>query len=245
MKKLLFLGLLAFTTACQSITPTSIAESTITATLLPPLPHVTATRGLSPTPAFSPTPIPLYFTEEFDSALSPWVSFQTGGGTGPKLAVKNGLLRMDIDSPNTWYYLIHNAHEYKDVFVTAKFAATSPGSIGLICRYSDKGWYEFNISSDGTYTVLFAQSLGDGIAKYTPITNKPSEYLQAGNLGYEIGLTCQDQFLLLHINGKLFRKLDVARFGLTEGRIGILTSSFDTTPMIATFDWVKVSEPDQ
>lgn len=142
--------------------------------------------------------------------------------------------------------MIHNAHEYSNVFVSAKFSGTSSGSIGVICDYSESnGWYEFNLASTGTYNVLFAQWLGDGIAQYTPIASNSSEYLQPGNLSYEIGLTCQDEFLLLHINGKLFRKLDVTRYGLSKGKIGINASSFEETPMIATFDWVKVNEPSQ
>ena len=85
----------------------------------------------------------------------------------------------------------------------------------------------------------------EGIAQYTPIATDSTNYLQAGNLNYEIGLTCQENILLLYINGKLFRKLDVTRYGLTEGKIGINASSFEETPMTATFDWVKVSEPSQ
>ena len=114
----------------------------------------------------------------------------------------------------------------------------------MICNYSESnGWYEFNLASDGTYSVLLGQWLAEGIAQYTPIAIDTSEYLKAGKLDYEIGLTCQDNTLLLHINGKLFRKLDVTRYGLTKGKIGINASSFEETPMIATFDWVKVEEP--
>ncbi|MDO8752787.1 MAG: hypothetical protein Q7J80_02745, partial [Anaerolineales bacterium] len=145
----------------------------------------------------------------------------------------------------TWYYTIHNAHEYSNVFVSAKFSGTPSGSIGVICNYSESnGWYEFNLASNGTYNVLFGQLLAQGIAQYTPIATDTTEYLQAGSLNYEIGLTCRENKLLLHINGKLFRKLDVTRYGLTEGKIGITASSFAETPMIAVFDWVKVSLPE-
>jgi hypothetical protein len=132
------------------------------------------------------------------------------------------------------------------VFVSAKFSGTPTGSLGVICDYDEsKGWYEFNVASDGTYSLLFGQLLADGIAQYTPIATDGSEYLQGGKLDYEIGLTCQDNILAPYINGKLFRKVDVARFDLTEGKIGINASSFDEVPMIATFDWVKVDEPSQ
>jgi hypothetical protein len=101
------------------------------------------------------------------------------------------------------------------------------------------------VASDGTYSVLFGQWLAQGIAQYTPIATSGSEYLHSGKLDYEIGLTCQGNILLPRINGKLFRKLDVARFGLAKGRVGINASSFEEVPMIATFDWVKVDEPSQ
>ncbi len=184
----------------------------------------------------------MFFTDEFNADMNTWLSFQTGGETIPEIGLVSDFLRLDISSPHTWYYFIHNAHTYKDVFISAKFVGTPSGSMGLVCRYGEGGWFEFNIANDGTYNVLFAQWLAEGIAQYTPITTDSSEYLHAGNLDYEIGLTCQENHLLLHVNGKLFRKLDVARYELTEGRIGISAASFEETPMIASFDWFKASE---
>ena len=70
-----------------------------------------------------------------------------------------------------------------------------------------------------------------------------SEYIQSGSADNEIGLTCQGTTLWLYINGKLFRKLDEKRFGLTDGKVGLSVSSFENTPVIASFDWVKLSEP--
>ncbi len=215
------------------------------ATQTPPEP-ATATLTVTPAPTRSatPTPVPLFFTEEFNTDLGAWTSFQTGGAEAPTVNLENDFLRLDFSSPNTWYYAIHNSHEYSNVFVSAKFSGTPSGSLGVICNYSESnGWYEFNLASDGTYSVLFGHWLAQEIAQYTPIATDTTEYLQSGNLNYEIGLTCQENILLLHINEKLFRKLDVTRYGLTAGRIGINASSFEETPMIATFDWVKVEEP--
>lgn len=247
MKKLfLFIGCLIFITACQSATATSQTEPTPQAATQTPPPPATATLTFTPTPTLPPTPVPLFFTEEFNTDLGAWVSFQTGGAESPNVNLENDLLRIDFSSPNTWYYAIHNAHEYTNVFVSAKFSGTPSGSIGVICDYSESnGWYEFNLASDGTYSVLFGQWLAEGIAQYTPIAIDTTEYLKAGNLDHEIGLTCQGNILLLHINGKLFRKLDVTRYGLTAGRIGINASSFDEIPAIAIFDWVTVNEPSQ
>jgi hypothetical protein len=244
---IIFIGIV-FLTACINSTAVSPqvqlpSQTSATQTSLPP---ATATMTLTPVPTFTSTPVPLFFTEEFNTDMSAWTSFQTGGAQAPTMNLENDSLRIDFSSPETWYYAIHNAHEYSNVFVSTKFAGTPSGSIGVICYYSESnGWYEFNLASDGTYGVLFGQWLAPGIAKYTPIITTTTEYLQIGNLNYEIGLTCEENILLLHINGKLFRKLDVTHYGLTEGKIGITASSFTEIPMTAVFDWVKVSEPSQ
>jgi hypothetical protein len=188
--------------------------------------------------------VPLFFTEEFNTDLEAWSSFQTGGAESPIVKIENDFLRIDFSSPNTWYYAIHNGHEYSNILVSAKFLGTAAGSLGVICDYSESnGWYEFNLASDGTYSVLFGQWLAQGIAQYAPIATDTTEYIQPGKLDYEIGLACQENILLLYINGKLFRKLDVTHYGLTQGKVGINASSFEDIPMTATFDWVKVEKP--
>jgi hypothetical protein len=246
MNRCLLFGLLTFTMACQTVAPTSAPESTRLVPTRTPAAPATVPPTLTPTLALSPTPIPLFFVEEFDSDLSPWASFQTGGESAPETRLGDGTLVVRITSPHTWYYAVHSAHDYADVRVDARFESISngPGSLGLICRYSESGgWYEFNVSSDGTYSVLLGQWLAQGIARYTPIAYDPSEYLQPGLLNYELGLVCQEDFLLLHINDKLFRKLDVSRYGLEGGRVGIAAASFDDVPMTALFEWVSVSQP--
>ncbi|MDD2922115.1 MAG: hypothetical protein PHQ36_07490 [Anaerolineales bacterium] len=241
MKRLFFLGCLVLIVSCQSIAPTPQVESTppVAATIPP-------TETAAPTVTASPTvtPIPFYFTDEFNADLGAWTFFQTGGAQSPTAALENDSLNINLTSPDLWYYAIHTAHEYTGVFVSAKFSASPGGSVGLVCDYSEtNGWYEYNVASDGTYSILFGQWLAEGIAQYKPIADNATEYLKAGNLNYEIGLTCKDDVLLLHINGKMFRKIDVARFELTQGKVGVTASSFDDVPMNALFEWVKVAPP--
>jgi hypothetical protein len=248
MKKLFLIGCLILMISCQGINSAPQIESTppVNATATPtetatPAPTLTAIA----TATIPPTPIPLFFTEEFNTDLSVWTSFQTGGEQPALTAFENNSLKITMASPNTWYYAIHNAHEYSSVFVSAKFSATPDGSVGLICNYSEaNGWYEYNVASNGTYSILFGQWLAEGIAQYQPITSNSSEYLQPGNLSYKIGMTCGENILLLHINDKMFRKIDVSRLGLTQGKIGITVSSFDAVPMETRFEWVKVSQPE-
>jgi hypothetical protein len=244
MKRFL-LGCFLLITACQGTTPIPVKESTSTATLQPQPEPATATITFTPAPTLSPTPVPLYFTDDFNTPdTTSWATFQTGGAAAPSLRIENGLLRFDLSAPDSWYNAIHITHEYEDVNVTAKFSGPPSGSAGLICRHSESGWYEFNIASDGTYSVLFGQSLGDGIASYQPIANFASEYLAPGVMDYEIGLTCQLNQLSLFINGKLIRNFDVSRFDLTRGKVGISTASFEEAHSIITFEWFRVNQPE-
>ena len=185
----------------------------------------------------------MYFTEEFDADLAAWDFFQTGGVNLPTARLENSLLRIDIASPHTWYYAIHAAHDYSNVTVSAKVDGSPAGSLGLVCFYNEEeGWYEFNIASDGTYNALFGQWLAEGIAQYIPLAGDPASTLAPGGLNYEISLTCQKDALFVSINGNTIRRVDVARYGLVAGKIGIAAASFEQIPMSAVFDWVRVSE---
>lgn len=248
MKKFLLPGFLViFLSACTMGTPAptavSVVETVGTEKTLPPAieadtptPTLTATATIPPTP----TPPPLYFTDDFDTSLDYWQFLQTGGLSLPVTSIENGSLRVDIPSEDTWSIGVHNAHSYTDVFVRAKFAASPSGSVGLICRYDETlGWFEFNLASNGTYSLLFGQWLAEGIAQYQPILTDPS---RTSGLNGEIGLFCEGNFLRLYADGVLLRNLDVTNYGLTGGRVGITASSFADIPMVALFDWVQVSD---
>jgi hypothetical protein len=246
MKKILLIGFLALTTACQPASFTLAPESTPTAMLFISPAPATVIQTIIPTGTLSPTPAPRFFTENFDTNPLAWSIIQTGNEASPQIKSEGGALAFELNAPYIWTYAIYGAHNYKDIRIDASFESrgANPESIGLICRYSEQnGWYEFNISTDGTYNILHGQWMAQGIASYTPIVNEPTEYLKRGETQYELGLMCQQNALWLYINQKLFRKVDVTRYGLTEGKVGFAVSSFENTPVISAFDWVKVSEP--
>lgn len=246
MKKLLLLGCLLLAVACQPATPTLAPSPTpISATQTPP-----ATATVPPKPTLTPspippTPLPRFFTEEFDGALPAWSILQSSGETSPQTSVENGALIFSLTSRYEWVYVIIGAQDYTDMRIDASVdsRSISPSSLGLICRYSESnGWYEFNISEDGTYTVLFGQWLAAGVANYQPIASDFSEYILRDGSENQLGLDCQENILWLYINGKLFRKLDVSRFGLAEGKLGLSIASFENIPVVAGFEWVKVGQ---
>jgi len=247
MKKLL-IGCLLFITACQPATPTPVAPLFPTATL-PVLPTpIPATDTPAPTPTFefTATPLPRLFTNEFDSSLAGWVILQAGNEATPNIKTENSNLILQMDSPYTWVYAVYGAQDYENIRVDMQVAnqGGSPASIGLICRYSESdGWLEYNVSTDGTYNVLYGKWLSNGIADYLPILSASSNAIQPSGTSQEIGLICSDTTLSLFIDQILIRRVDVTSYKLVTGKVGLTASSFENTPVIIAFDWVKVSEP--
>lgn len=249
MKKLL-IGCLLLISACRPAIATSpsVTLPSSTATLpatQTPIP-VTDTPPSTPTTEFTPTPLPRLFTNEFDSPLKGWVTLQSGSDTAPELNAENSNLILKMDTPFTWVYAVYAIQDYGDIRIDARFTnqAGSPASIGLICRYNETdGWLEYNVYSDGTYSVLYGQWLADGIADYLPVLSASSKAILPSGSSQEIGLLCSGTTLSLIIDQTIIRSVDVSRFELAEGKVGLTASSFENTPVIAAFDWVKVSEP--
>lgn len=236
MKKIL-IGCLLFITACQGATSTPMVVASLTSTALPTLEAATST----PEPTATAFPAPLDFMDEFDIVSPYWEVFQTGGITTPLAAVENGAFRVSINTADTWSIGIHNANTYSNVFVSAQVSANPAGSVGLVCRYdAETGWFEFNLGSDGTYSLLFGKWLDSGIAQYRVISTEA--FSKANPAGQEnvLGLSCEDNFLRLSVNEIPIINVDVTNYGLTQGYIGITASSFADVPMTGVFEWVKV-----
>jgi hypothetical protein len=231
--------------ACGSeavpLMPTATMTSTAVATRIPQTNQPTITP-LPPTP----TALPRFFTEEFEGVPPDWSILQSNSASETGTRIDDGALFFELGHPYQWTYAIIGTQEYSDVRidVMVQSRGTSPEALGVLCRYSEaNGWYEFNIGSDGTYSVLFGQWLDEGVAQYSPIAADASIYLKPGGEQNEVGLACQEDTLWLYLNGKLFRKLDVSRFGLTQGKLGLAAASFENIPVIGAFDWLKVSKP--
>lgn len=246
MKKLL-IGFLFLMTACQpAATPPPEAPLSPTATLPPTPVPATSTPTPTSTPEPSPTPFPRFFTTEFDSSLAGWAILQAGNEAVPNVTVEDSRLLVQVDSHYTWVYGLFGAHDYENVRVDAKFVnnAMSPASAGLVCRYSETdGWFEYNVSTDGTYNVLYGTWLANGIANYIPILDGVSNQIQQSGMEQQIGLICSSATLTLLIGETVIRNVDVSRFGLDSGKVGVTASSYENTPVIVSFDWVNVSEP--
>lgn len=245
MKRLLLFGLILLT-SCQPAVATTVAPLFPTATVSPT--SIPPTNTPAPTPTLEPTltPLPRLFTNEFDSSLAGWVILQSGSDSVPNVKTENSSLILEMDTPYTWSYAIYGAQDYGNIRIDARFVnqAGSPAAIGLLCRYSEMdGWFEYNISTDGTYNVLLGKWLANGIADYQPILSGSTNAIQPSGTPQEIGLICSDTTLSLFIDQTTIRRVDVSRYELAQGKVGITVSSFENTPVTAAFDWVKVSAP--
>ena len=248
MKKYLLIGFLLLTSACQTATPT-LEPSPFPTTTLPASPTpvpVSQTPEPTPTLELSPTPLPRFFTHHFDAPLAGWVILQAGNDAVPNIATRDNSLRLQLDAPYAWVYVLYGSEDYTSVHVETEFinSASSPASIGLVCGYGEAdGWLEYNVSTDGTYNVLYGKWLSPGIAEYLPVIDGSSEEIGPSGGSQLIGITCSDTTLQLYANGILIRNVDVVRFEFAEGKAGLTVSSFDNTPVVAVFNWVTVSEP--
>jgi hypothetical protein len=248
MKKHLLIACFTLITACQPAA--SVPTSTVTP---PPLPTatqtlipVTDTPQPTPTPEFTPTPLPRFFTDEFDAPLGGWDILQAGSEATPSIRNENSSLILQMDAPYNWVYAVYGAQEYEDIRVDALFTnqAGSPASIGLVCRYSEtEGWLEYNVSTDGTYSLLYGTWLASGIADYFPIMDGGSNLIQPSGAAQEIGMICSGTTVSLSVNQTVIRNIDVSRYELTNGKVGITASAFENVPVVAAFNWVRVSEP--
>jgi len=249
MKKLLLIGLFLLA-GCQSATlePTPAPSATSTR-IIPTAEPATITPTIIPSPTATVTPLPpeRYFTEEFGLALAHWSTlYASGDFSRVEILNSDSTLTFELYDPITWIYAIYGPFEYESVHLETRVESrgSENNSMGLVCHYNEQdGWYEFNISNDGTYAVIYGQWLAEGVANYTPIITDTSEQIETGNAVNEIGLDCYENILQLYVNGKVIRSLNVERFGLTSGKVGLALASFEEAPVILSYDWVKVSEP--
>ena len=249
MKKLL-LGCLLFVTACQRVTATPAPETFLfpTSTTLPTLLPASPTPELTATPTFEPSPtaLPRFFVQDFNDSIAGWVILQAGNDSVPAVNVADGSLLLQVDSPFTWLYALYGPEDYADIRIETQYQnlAGTPASAGLICRYSETdGWLEFNLSTDGLYNILYGKWLALGVAEYTPITDGTIKDAQPSGASQSIGLECSGDTLTLLVNETVLRRVDVSRFELGAGKVGVTIASYENFPVVVGFERVKVSEP--
>ena len=216
-----------------------------TVTPLPTTPAPTSTSTPSPTPEGR-------YTTEFDGTteLKQWQSFLIDPNTLRKVErsaervtedIQDGVFRFEIRQKFTWVYYIYGLLEAADVQVETE--ATNRGrntnNVSLICRYSDAGWYEFNIGNSGLYNIF---RYDPNAGNYVLLADGGTININTGQGTNRYTAICQGDQLSLYINGGTAVKTVTDR-QLNKGKIGLSVSSFEVAPIIVEFDWLRVSAP--
>ncbi len=188
-----------------------------------------------------------FFTEEFDNGAANWSPFVTNGKLHQlDFSAKDGRLVFAINERQVWSYAVYTPQTYEDVKieVQAENFGNNENNVTLICRYSERGWYEVTISNNGLYKIYFGKWDDNGTtASYAKIADGGSTNILAGRAINTYAFSCKGTMLTLTINGKEIKRVEEKQRGLREGQIGIGVSSFRYVPVEVEFDWVQITQP--
>lgn len=230
-------------TATEPVTvATEPAVTSGAATQTPP-PQATATEIVeSPTP----TPNPFY-VEEFNTDLAAWSTFMTSGDSRMVVppVVDRGVLPLQllqVDDRVGQFYLINDAFSYSDVKIEAVVTnrGNNSNGVGLICRYSDIGWYEVQVSNSQEFEIYVVDSIGLVSQGYNLVLNGVSGAIKSGPSTNVYTMTCKGNVISLFVNGELLGEFEDTRFGLTDGKIGLSVWSPETLPVIVDIETLTV-----
>lgn len=232
-----------------STEPAGATEPVVTssAATQTPLPEASATEPLeSPTP----TPNPFY-TEEFNTDLTSWINFMTSGDSRMVVppVVERGVLPLQllqVEERVGQFYLINDAFSYSDVKVEAVVTnrGNNSNGVGLVCRYSDIGWYEVQVSNSQKFAIFVVDSIGLVSQGYNEVFTGESSAIQSGPSTNVYTMTCKGNVISLTVNGELLGTFEDTRFGLSDGKIGLSVWSPQTLPVIVDIETLTVSAPE-
>ncbi len=247
-KALVLILIVVLVAACGTnapATPTVDAEATSDAA-------AERTEAAAPTATPQPTevpptrtPIPTrdpYGTEEFDdeAVLDDWDYLYFGDPGSSDYYVEDGALAIEITEEDSYAYLFYTGGgSYEDVRLEAQVrnSGANRNWISLVCRQTARGWYEFNVGSDGYYTIYSY----NGLSGFTQLYSGGSQAIKTGDDMNVFTATCIGNELSLAINGVETRT--VTNDDWTRGNVGVSVSAYDVLPVVAFFDRVTISPP--
>ncbi len=189
-----------------------------------------------------------YFTEDFNGSIDNWSKYViTGNETELSLGASDGFLLFELPGKDQEFYANYSPHTYENVRITVKVDNQNQNvsNVGIICRYNeDKGWYEFNIASNGYYKILY-RSWNDekrGAAGAAIFDGATPEILTGKNVN-EYVATCNGRTLSLSVNGVEVRSKIDNQFLLSEGSVGVGVGSLTKGPVEVGIDSISISQP--
>lgn len=188
----------------------------------------------------------IYYQETFDGDISTtWEYFLTNGNDSAlSQNVDNGQLEIEIEEPQTYTYFMFSDWTFTDPRLDARVTneGVNTNFVGLVCRYSDQGWYEVNVLSSGVYYFYYV----DQNYKYTQLWEGGSRLVKTGQATNDYTWICSGDTLTLGINGTEVKSYTLTGGTypiLSDGQVGITVSSADAIPVVVKFEDFVISVP--
>ena len=179
------------------------------------------------------------FVDDFSDPASGWGAASTESYVR---GYDSGKYLIRIDVPH-WFVWTIQDRTYKDVAVEvlARSEGATDNHFGVICRYSDAGFYYFAISADGYYAIF--RRLGD--QPLEPLTGPAmlrSPVINREGVTNRLLGVCEGSVLTFYVNGELIARAEDTQ--LTAGKVGIAagTVEYGQTTLV-WFDDFKASKP--
>ena len=208
-----------------------------------PRPATATAEPARPQPTPLPTPTvtlpPASFSDKFDKGLSNYWSYflALGEKNDVDISAQGEHVRFTITDHDTYAYLIYELLDYIDVRIDTE--VTNQGSnnnyAGLICRFSENGWYEANISSSGVYSIYAFDN-----NTYRLIWSGGSYLIKIDKETNLYGFECSGEELTLYINDEKVWSGEDKTF--SSGKIGLSASTKNYQPAKVDFENITVTE---
>jgi S1-C subfamily serine protease len=182
-----------------------------------------------------------YFRTQFIQGLDNWSVFGTEGYEDTaQVSVVGGKLNFFINDLYTYIYYTYDLLELSDVRLEVDTAnlGSNNNNVSLICRYSDLGWYEFNVANNGLWWIN----------RFDPVSEFYVELASGGSFDINMGqkrnqytAICDGEQLTLFANGvELSTVTDKI---LSTGNVGFSFSSANISPVVGELEYFEVSVP--
>jgi hypothetical protein len=244
-------GSIAFDVFSWDGSPVDMSVDSVTITgaasqpSIPDAGTATVTPGTEAQPTVAPSNDQAFYTEEFDGTLDSWTPFTIGNESQVKRSLESGKLVFSLSAVGDNVpaaYLYNPSFTYTDVQldVVTTNNGNNSNAVALVCRYTESGWYEFDISNSGTYSIYAVDVVQQSFNKLAE-GNSPS--IKAGLSTNLYTAVCKGSELTLYVNGDLVDTITDSSFNFSAGNIGIGVSSLQGLPVDVFIESLKVSQP--
>ena len=215
---------------------------------LPPPPPVEETVAEAQPEVPEPTPTEV----SFDAASATWKEFVTAGDKSREFSFQMGRrVVFELPSAETYSYVFAEDVSFGDVYVETEVETVKAdrNGIALICRHSDRGWYELRIATRGIETGSYQLYRYDPdllARKQVPYVNLLKNMTKVNTPDIingllkinTLGFSCKGEELRVFINGVEQLPPDkrvVTDNRLKEGSVGMGAMSFGNGPVQIEF----------